>query len=352
MTPPRVSVAVPIYNEESVLPELYQRLRDVLADLPGEGHEMVFVDDGSNDGTREILEALASIDPQVRVVALSRNFGHQSALTAALDFVTGDVTVLMDGDLQDAPEAIPQFLEQYAAGYDVVYAVRRNRKESLLMRACYAGFYRVISGLSEIDLPPDAGDFSLLSRRVVDELRKAPERRRYLRGMRRWVGFRQIGVPVERDARYAGTSKYSARKLLKLAFDGIFSFSVAPLRVATMIGAAAIAGSLAFAAYAIAVHLFFSRSPAGFTALIICVVFLAGVQLLFLGLIGEYVGRIFEQVKARPQYVIDCLIAQDSPWADDERRVPTTSLRAGRTPRPIDDRAKSTSSSESQSALS
>jgi dolichol-phosphate mannosyltransferase len=328
MNPPRVSVAIPIYNEESVLPELYRRVRDVLTELPGDGHEIVFVDDGSSDETREILETLAEIDPQVRVVALSRNFGHQAALTAALDHVSGDVTVLMDGDLQDAPEIIPQFLEQHAAGYDVVYAVRQRRQEGLLLRACYSGFYRVISRLSELELPRDAGDFSLLSRRVVEQLRISPERHRYLRGLRSWIGFRQIGVPVVRDSRYAGESKYGPRKLLKLAFDGIFSFSVVPLRVATIIGLFAICGSLAFAAYAIAVHLFFSRSPAGFTALIVSVVFLAGVQLLFLGLIGEYIGRIFEQVKQRPHYVVDRLITQDSPRPDVSQQRPANNAGA------------------------
>jgi glycosyltransferase involved in cell wall biosynthesis len=327
MSPPRVSVAIPIYNEEEVLPELYRRVRDVLAELPGGGHEIVFVNDGSSDGTLEILETLAEIDPQVRVVALSRNFGHQAALTAALDHATGDVVVLMDGDLQDTPETIPRFLEQYAAGYDVVYAVRQRRKEGLLKRACYSAFYRLIARLSDLDLPRDAGDFSLMSRRAVDELRRSPERHRYLRGLRRWVGFRQIGLPVERDARYAGASKYSPRKLFKLAFDGIFSFSVVPLRAATMLGALAIGGSLAFAAFAIVSHLFYSQSPAGFTALIVSVVFLAGVQLLFLGLIGEYIGRIFEQVKQRPQYVVDRVLGEES-------QLPATATgtaRAGRT---------------------
>lgn len=310
MSAPRVSVAIPIYNEESVLPELYRRVCDVLAELPGDGHELLFVNDGSSDGTLETLETLAQIDPQVRVIALSRNFGHQAALTAALDHATGDVVVLMDGDLQDAPETIPLFLEQYAQGADVVYAIRTKRKENLLKRTCYAAFYRIISRMSDVTLPEDAGDFSLLSRRVVAQLRQSPERHRYLRGLRSWVGFRQVGIPVERDARYAGQSKFSPRKLLKLAFDGIFSFSVVPLRMATMLGALVMAGSLLFAAYAIGVHLFFSRSPQGFTALITAVTFLAGVQLLFLGLIGEYIGRIFEQVKQRPQYVIDRILGE------------------------------------------
>jgi polyisoprenyl-phosphate glycosyltransferase len=332
MSAPRVTVAIPIYNEESVLPELYRRVRDVLAELPGEGHELLLVNDGSSDGTLEILETLAQIDPQVRVIALSRNFGHQAALTAALDHAVGEVVVLMDGDLQDAPETIPLFLEQHAQGADVVYAIRTKRKENWLKRTCYAAFYRIISRLSDVALPEDAGDFSLLSRRVVDQLRQSPERHRYLRGLRSWVGFRQVGIPVERDARYAGTSKFSPRKLLKLAFDGIFSFSVVPLRAATMLGALVIAGSLLFAAYAIGVHLFFSRSPQGFTALITAVTFLAGVQLLFLGLIGEYIGRIFEQVKQRPQYVIDRFLGEP-PTARAVARKPTRTLRKKTTPR-------------------
>jgi dolichol-phosphate mannosyltransferase len=313
VNPPQVSVAIPLYNEEEVLPELYRRVRDVLRSLPGEGHEIVFVNDGSSDGTLELLEAIAVVDDRVRVVALSRNFGHQAALTAALDHAAGDVVVLMDGDLQDAPETIPQFLAKYAEGYDVVYAIRQQRKESLLKRACYAGFYRLISRLSEIELPEDAGDFSLLSRRVVDQLRRAPERHRYLRGMRSWVGFRQTGINVVRDARYAGDSKYDARRLLRLAFDGIFSFSVVPLRVATVLGGLVVAGSLAFAVYATVVHLLLSRSPQGFTALIVAITFLAGVQLVFLGVCGEYVGRIYEQVKQRPQYVVDRFITADAP---------------------------------------
>ena len=312
MKAPRVTVAIPIFNEEEVLPELYRRVRDVLAELPGDGHEMVFVDDGSSDGTFEILTTLAEIDPQVRAVALSRNFGHQAALTAALDQATGDVVVLMDGDLQDAPETIPLFLEKHAEGYDVVYAIRQQRKEGWLKRTCYASFYRIISRMSEIELPRDAGDFALLSRRVVDELRRSPERHRYLRGMRCWVGFRQTGIPVIRDARYAGDSKFSARKLLRLAFDGIFSFSVMPLRIATVLGALVVAGSTLFAAYATLVHLFLSRSPQGFTALIVAVTFLAGVQLLFLGLCGEYIGRIYEQVKQRPQYVVDRVVTMEA----------------------------------------
>lgn len=307
----KLSVAVPVYNEERVLPQLYQRLITVLDTIPGGPHEIVFVDDGSRDGSLEWLEALALVDPRVKAVKLSRNFGHQAAISAALDHVTGDVVVIMDADLQDTPETIPQFLEKYAEGFDVVYAVRHNRKEGLLLRACYGGFYRLIKSLADIELPLGAGDFALLSRRVVDQLRHSEERHRYLRGLRTWVGFPQTGLVVERAARAAGESKYTVSKLLKLAFDGIFSFSTAPLRAATVLGAATIAASLAFAAFTLYQRVFLGQAPAGFTALVLGITFLSGVQLLFLGVIGEYVGRVYEEVKRRPHYLVDRVITAE-----------------------------------------
>lgn len=301
----RLSVAIPVYNEITVLEELHRRLTNVLNQIGDGQHEILFVDDGSTDGTREMLGALAIADTRVKAVLLSRNFGHQSALSAALDHVTGDATVLMDGDLQDTPETILRFLEAHQRGFDVVYAIREKRKESLLLKFCYASFYRVIRKLSALDLPEGSGDFALISKRVVDQIRNMPERHRYLRGLRFWVGYRQTGISVERDQRHSGVSKYSFYKLFQLAFDGIFSFSVKPLRAAIGIGAFAIAGSLAFACYAVLAHLFFSASPQGFTAIITCMTLLTGIQLVFLGVIGEYVGRIYEQVKLRPMYVVD-----------------------------------------------
>ena len=271
---------------------------------------MVFVDDGSSDTTVEILEAVTHQDPRILVVALSRNFGHQTALTAALDHVTGEVTVVMDADLQDPPEALPVFLGEYAKGFDVVYAQRVDRKEGLLLRLSYFVFYRLISKLSALDLPLDAGDFGLMSRRVVDLLRRTPEHHRYLRGLRRWVGFRQTGVVVERSARAAGTSKYSTAKLLKLAFDGIFAFSIAPLRAAALLGAFAVVASSLFGLYSLYVKLFLDQSPRGFTALMLVVIFLSGLQLVFLGVMGEYLGRVYEEVKGRPLYIVDRVIGQ------------------------------------------
>jgi glycosyltransferase involved in cell wall biosynthesis len=306
--PFRLSVAIPVHNEESVLPELLRRLGAVAGQIPGGPHEFVFVDDGSTDRTTQLLEAAAENDPRVVAIVLSRNFGHQAALSAALDHVTGDATVVMDADLQDAPETIPVFVEKFFEGYDVVYAQRTKRKEPLLLRLCYRVFYRLISALADVPLPLDAGDFGLMSKRVVDLIRRMPEHHRYLRGLRGWVGFRQIGIQVERDARYAGQSKYTSLRLFKLAFDGIMSFSIIPIRAAAILGLIAIGLSGSYTLYSAYVRLILHRSPQGFAALITIVTFLSGVQLLFLGVIGEYVGRVFEELKARPIYVVANII--------------------------------------------
>jgi dolichol-phosphate mannosyltransferase len=309
---PRVSVAIPLYNEERGVDELIQRVGNVLSSLPGGPHEMVVVDDGSRDRTFLRLEIAAARDPRLVVVGLSRNFGHQAALTAALDFVSGDVVVVMDGDLQDAPEAIPEMIARYQEGYDVVYVKRVQRKEGLAMRLCYWLFYRLAARMSSIELPLDAGDFGLMSDRVVQQLRGMREQHRYLRGLRSWVGFRQIGIEVERAARAHGETKYSALKLLKLASDGLFAFSAVPLRMAAIVGALAMAASSAFALYSIVAKFLFSTTPRGFTALIVVATFLAGVQLFFLGVIGEYVGRIYEESKGRPLYVVGNIVRRHS----------------------------------------
>lgn len=301
---PRVSVAIPLFDEEEGLPELLRRVTAVLDALPGGGHELVLVDDGSADRTMEILERAAGEDPRIVAVSLSRNFGHQAALTAALEFVTGDVIVLMDGDLQDAPELIPAMLERMREGYDVVYARRDRRQEAWWLRVAYFAYYRILSAVSNVQLPLDAGDFAAISSRALRAIRSAPERHRYLRGLRAWAGFRQIGLPVERAARYTGRSKYSLRKLLRLAGDGIFSFSIVPLRMAAALGAVTVLLTTLFALFALYARLFLDRSPQGFTALILVMTFVSGVNLLFLGIIGEYVGRVYEEVKGRPLYVV------------------------------------------------
>jgi polyisoprenyl-phosphate glycosyltransferase len=307
----RLSVAIPVHNEESVLPELLQRLRKALDGLPGGPHEIVFVDDGSTDQTFAILCHAAREDSRIIALSLSRNFGHQAAISAALDYASGDAVVTMDGDLQDVPEVIPQFAEKFGEGFDVVYAQRVRRKEPLLLRICYFLFYRMMAKLSDIHLPLDSGDFGLMSRRVVDQIRRMPEHHRYLRGMRSWVGFRQIGIPVERAERHSGKSKYSLMRLMKLAADGIFAFSIVPIRVAALVGATVMFLSFLYVCYAVYAKMFLHQSPQGFTALLVAITFLSGVMLFFLGIIGEYVGRIYEETKARPQYVIGQIVGKN-----------------------------------------
>jgi len=324
---PRVSIAIPAFNEADVLPELLERVSSLLDDLPGGPHELVIVDDGSTDDTLAILQRASTRDDRILVVALTRNFGHQPALTAALDHVTGDVAVVMDADLQDAPEVIPRMLQHYREGYDVVYAQRASRPEGPFLRACYLLFYRILAALAEVRLPLDSGDFALLSRRVVLHLQRMPEHHRYLRGLRTWVGFRQLGLPVARQPRASGSSKYGLLRLAKLATDGLFAFSTIPLRVASVIGGTAIAACGLFAVYAIYAKLMLHRSPQGFTALFVAITFLAGVQLLFLGVIGEYLGRVYEEVKGRPLYVVERVLrsGRQSPPLDE-----AANLRADR----------------------
>lgn len=300
----RVSVVIPVLNEETVLPELLRRVRVVLGRLAGGPHEIVIVDDGSTDGTPDILRRESQDDDQLVGVVLSRNFGHQAALSAGLAHASGDAIIAMDGDLQDPPESIPLFIEKFDQGFDVVYARRVQRKEVWWLRLCYYVFYRLITALSGIQLPLDAGDFGLMSRRVANQLLEMPEYHRYLRGMRTWIGFRQIGIPVERAERHAGEPKYSTLKLLRLASDGIFSFSIVPLRFAAILGTVAISLSAVYALYSIYVKLVLGRSPQGFAAIIVAIIFLAGVQLFFMGIIGEYVGRLYEASKERPVYIV------------------------------------------------
>jgi len=310
--PLRVSVAIPVYNEADGIAELLRRVGDALRAVPGGPHEIVIVNDGSRDDTLARLAQHAMTDDRVVIVSLSRNFGHQAALTAALDHVTGDVAIVMDGDLQDPPELIPALLALHATGHDVVYARRSSRKEPWWLRASYFLFYRLLDRLSTVRVPLDAGDFGLLSRRVVDELRRMPEHHRFLRGMRTWVGFRQTSIAVDRGERHAGASKYTVRKLLTLAFDGIFAFSVVPIRAAALLGALVISLTGVFGAYSVWAKLFMHQSPRGFTALTLLISFLSGVQLFFLGVIGEYVGRVYEQSKGRPIYIVDQIIGRET----------------------------------------
>lgn len=304
----RVTVAIPIHNEAEVIPALLKRVGAVLDATSGGPHEILLVDDGSRDGSVRLMEEAARGDSRITVLVLSRNFGHQAALTAAFDHARGDAMLVMDGDLQDPPEVLPRLLDRMEEGYDVVYARRTGRKEQVWLRMSYHLAYRVIGRLSSVSIPTDTGDFALLSRRVIDAVRDLPERQRYLRGLRSWVGFRQTGVDVERDARAAGVSKYSLGALMGLALDGVFAFSTAPLRLIGVAGGAALLTSVAFSLFAVWAKLVLNRSPQGFTALTVLGTLLGGMILLSLWIIGEYVGRIYEEVKRRPVYLVERVV--------------------------------------------
>jgi dolichol-phosphate mannosyltransferase len=297
-----------LYNEEQVIGRLLEQVMPIMTGIPGGPHEVVLVNDGSRDGTWPLMVAAAAEDERLVVVSLSRNFGHQAALTAGLDHATGDVVVVIDGDLQDDPRMIPHFVDRFCEGYDVVYARRVRRKEPWWLKFSYSAFYRLIGRIADVPLPVDAGDFGLMSRRVVSAMQQAPERNRFLRGLRAWAGFRQIAVPVERSRRASGRSKYGMWKLTALAMDGIFAFSVVPIRLAALVGASAVAGSLLYGAYSLYAKLLLGRSPQGFTALALLVILMSGVNLLFLGVIGEYVGRVYHEVKQRPVYIVEQVV--------------------------------------------
>ena len=301
---PCVSIAVPLYNEEESISELLRRVSEALASVPGDCHQIVCVDDGSTDGTLDRLVGARPDYPSLKVVSLSRNFGHQAALSAAFEHATGDVVLAIDGDLQDDPAVLPRFIEEYLKGADVVYARRTNRPEGLLKRLAYSIHYRLLAMISESPIQLDSGDFALLSRRAVNLMVALPERQRYLRGLRSWIGLHQVGIDVDRHERFAGTSKYSWSGLASLAFEGIFAFSRVPLRLATILG---IFTMLAGALYGLFVVIsrFAGAPPQGFSTLALLQIGFSGALLLVLGVIGEYVGRIYEEVKRRPIYVVD-----------------------------------------------
>ena len=300
---PIVSVVIPVYDEETNLPVLHERLTKVLVATEPQ-FEIVFVDDGSHDRSVEVMRGLAVGDAHVVVVELSRNFGHQVAISAGLDYARGEAVIIMDADLQDPPEVLPQFIAKWREGHDVVYAVRAQRKEGWFKRTLYAVFYRVLQRIANIEIPLDSGDFCLMNRRVVEILNGMPERNRFVRGIRSWVGLDQIGLEYERQARYGGQVKYSYRRLVYLALDGLISFSFVPLRMITITGFVVSLVSIVLAVIYFVQRLTVGPNPLGFATTIVAVLFLSGMQLITLGVIGEYVGRIFEEVKRRPLYVV------------------------------------------------
>jgi dolichol-phosphate mannosyltransferase len=301
-----LSIVIPLYNEAGNIDELLRRVVSVVRNLPEPptDFEIICVDDGSRDATRERLLVAARIDPHLRVLSLSRNFGHQIAATAGLDAARGDAVVLMDGDLQDPPELIGAFLEKYRAGYDVVYATRRRRNgESRFKIITAAAFYRIVRRLTNVSIPVDTGDFRLMSRRVVDALRQTRERHRFLRGLVSWVGYNQIGVEYDRDARFSGETKYPFSKMLKFAIDGITAFSEIPLRFASYLGFVTSSFAFLYAVVILILKILGYNEP-GYTSTILTVLFLGGVQLIGIGILGEYVGRIYDEIKARPLYLV------------------------------------------------
>ena len=300
---PLISVATPAHNEVDALPELHRRLESVMAEL-GASWELVVADDGSTDGTRDYLRELASRDPRVKVVLLSRNFGHTPAYLASLAQTTGEWTVLMDSDLQDEPEVIPRMLEVSKQGNEVVYAIKEKRPEGFLMRTAFSFYYWVAGRLSTVHQPRNAGPFCLMSRRVVEEIKSLPERSLFLPGVRAYLGFQQAGVPVERPARTGGRSRIPLSRRIAGALDGILAFSTAPLRFAAWLGFAVALSTAVIEIFFIVVKILGGSVP-GFTALITLILFLGGVQLLTLGIVGEYLGKVFDEVKQRPRYVVE-----------------------------------------------
>ncbi len=301
-----VSVVVPLYNEGANVATLVVRIAAVMAAAlgPEDDYEIVAVNDGSGDATLAELRLAAARERRLVIVDLSRNFGHQIAATAGLDQAHGDAVVLMDGDLQDPPELIAEFLERWRAGYDVVYAVRKSRAaESAFKRLTARVFYRLIRRLTNVSIPVDTGDFRLMSRRVVDALGETREKHRFLRGLVSWVGYRQTGVTYERDARLHGESKYPLSKMLKFAIDGVTSFSEIPLRFATYLGFGVSLLAFVYAIVVLALKIFGLNEP-GYTSIMAAILFLGGVQLITIGIVGEYLGRIYDQVKQRPLYLV------------------------------------------------
>jgi polyisoprenyl-phosphate glycosyltransferase len=300
-----VSVVVPCFNEEEIICDTNRRLRAVLEQAPVD-FEIIYVDDGSTDSTPELLRQLQEGDERVRIVRFSRNFGHQMAITAGIEHGSGDAVVVIDADLQDPPEVILEFVQEWMDGYDVVYGVRAEREGETAFKLWTAkAFYRCIARLSETRIPLDTGDFRLMDRRVVNALLDMPERDRFVRGMVSWLGFSQVGVSYHREARAAGTTKFSFFKMLRFAMDGIFSFSVLPLRIATWTGFAASGVAILGIISAVVARLFGVHGLVkGWTSLLIAVLFIGGVQLICIGIIGEYVGRIYGESKQRPLYVM------------------------------------------------
>ena len=303
----KVSVVIPMYYEEEVAEECYNRVSNCLKALKNYDYEIIVVNDGSKDNTLDILQNLAKNDIKLKVVSFSRNFGHQAAVTAGLKYTTGDVVVIIDADLQDPPELIIDMLKLWEAGSEVIYAKRKVRKgESKFKLFTAKTFYKILNGLSDIEIPKDTGDFRMADRKVIDVINSLPEHNKFLRGLFSWVGFKQVPIEYERKERYAGKTKYPLRKMLKLAADGIISFSTKPLRIIGGIGIFSIIISFIVLVYSILSYIFdWNELMPGWTSIMVSITFFAGVQLLAIWMMSEYISRIYDESKRRPQYVID-----------------------------------------------
>ena len=303
----KISVIVPMYYEEKVVTECYNRLTKCLKEIKNYNYEIIIIDDGSKDKTLDIIEKIASQDKHIKIISFSRNFGHQAAVTAGLKHVTGDAIVIIDADLQDPPELIPQMIHLWEQGYEIIYAKRKKRNgESPFKLLSAKMFYQILNALSDTEIPKDTGDFRLVDRKVVDTINEMPEHNKFLRGLFSWVGYKQIPFEYEREERFAGKTKYPLRKMLKLAADGIFSFSTKPLKLLGGLGMISIIISICLLIYSLISYAFkLNDLSAGWTSIMVTVTFFAGVQLVSLWIMSEYIGRIYDETKQRPQYIIN-----------------------------------------------
>lgn len=321
----RISVVVPVFNEEQVLPMFRERVTSTL-ERATPNFEVILVDDGSTDATPMLIDRIHSEDARFKCVRLSRNFGHQAALTAGLHYASGDVTCVLDADLQDPPEVLLSLLSEWEKGNDVVYAIRRERKEHWIKVSLYNAFYRVLARLSSVSMPLDAGDFCLLSRDVLQQINRLPEKERFVRGLRAWVGFKQVGVSYEREARLAGESKYSLFSLLRLAMNGIVSFSDKPLLYVMIFGLGVSLLAFLVASYLVVVRLAFGGVITGYASLMSGLLLLSGIQLVAMGVVGVYLSKVFQEVKARPTYIVASVRGLDGPPSR-QSSVPRDDLR-------------------------
>ncbi len=320
-----LSVVLPVYNEKGNIGPLYQRLKAVLKTLGGE-QEILFVNDGSTDGSLEILKELSKKDSSVKIINFSRNFGHQISITAGLDHASGDAVVVMDADLQHPPELIPRLIEKYKEGYDVVYTIREDPENIGWSKKTTARwFYRLINAISDVEIPRNAADYRLMSKRAVEQFRRLPESSRFIRGMVPWLGFSQVGIPMKSEERLAGYSKYSIARMSEFAFEGISSFSNVPLRVSFYVGLIISFFCFLYITYAFYAKFISGAAIQGWTSLIVLVLFFGGMQMVFLGIIGSYIGQIYKEVRRRPLYIVSDFIGFTS-GKTRSPKVPSSSL--------------------------